>query len=512
MTTTERALATPSFSEKQLKTRIELAQRSFGLQQANQTQLNIVYLLCQRWDLDPLTDITLFEGRPWVTIDGRVKLMRRHPEYRGYSCRPLSRNEKEAWGYDADDIVVECTVRTTTWGEISARGKVAAAEVQAARNRAAETGKRSAPIGMHPVEIAEKRAIARAERAAFGQDTVLDEEEVVTILEERNAPEKIARDAAMYDRIYGSDAEPGSAFADMPRNHATAALLGQRRNVDDPSGSRDREDIESASVSDRGHIRRAVETETSGLHLNPDVQSVSENIEVERARRAQRTEDMITPAHEIDRNEQLRQGSGGRGREAESTGGARHGMPDLVGNIPASGTAETLSFARSGIRPELTPAPRTIHDERLSATQSGPVDEDGAPDGQEAEGTRSALVASYRALLADAARKLGPAFSESEWVLAEDASDDEIEARGVELSAFLTSGGPKGTKLLEEALKKNAALLADAEQVGVRGLRLLKAASSDSLDILIKKNREIGARLRSRAGETESDDPQQGAF
>jgi len=370
MTSAERSLATPSLTDKQLRTRIELAQRSFGLQQANQTQLNIVYLLCQRWELDPLTDITLFEGRPWVTIDGRVKLMRRHPEYRGYSCRPLSRGEKEAWGYDADDIVVECTVRTVTWGEISARGKVSAAEVQAARNRAAETGKRSAPIGMHPVEIAEKRAIARAERAAFGQDAVLDEEEAVTIIEERNDPERVALNAAAYDRIYGSEAD-GSAFADMPRDRSTEA-------------------------------------------------------------------------------------------QAER------------------------------------------------ATESGP---EGT---QEAEPERSALVASYRALLADAARKLGPAFVESEWMLAEDASDEEIESRGVELSELVANRTLAHSKLREQAYQKNAALLADATAAGLaagKGLRTLKAQPSDSLEVVIRKNSEIGARLRSRAGEDSSADPaQQGAF
>lgn len=217
MTTTEQptALATRGLSDKQIRTRMELAQRSFGLQGANQTQLNIVYLLCQRWDLDPLTDITLFEGRPFVTIDGRLRLLRRHPEYRGYKCRPLSKDEKLAWGYEPDDIVVECVVRTSTWGDIEARGKVTAIEVREARERAERNGKRSAPIGVHPVEIAEKRAIARAERAAFGQDTMPDEDEAVTIIEERNDSVKVARDAAAYDRIYGSDAD-GTQFFDQP--------------------------------------------------------------------------------------------------------------------------------------------------------------------------------------------------------------------------------------------------------------------------------------------------------
>jgi hypothetical protein len=241
MTDTNTALAQRPLSDRQLRTRLELAQRSFGLQQANQTQLNVLYLLCQKWDLDPLTDITLFEGRPWVTIDGRLRMLRRHPEYRGYQCRPLSKDEKATWGYEAEDIVVECTIRTTTWGEISARGKVSGVEVVQARARAQDSGKRAAPIGVHPVEVAEKRAVARAERAAFGQDMVFDEDDAAevarTVVQERADPERIARNSETYSRIYESEygeegttsavAEPSAAVdppvAEAP-NSAGAAL------------------------------------------------------------------------------------------------------------------------------------------------------------------------------------------------------------------------------------------------------------------------------------------------
>jgi hypothetical protein len=41
MTDTNTALAQRPLSDRQLRTRLELAQRSFGLQQANQTQLNV---------------------------------------------------------------------------------------------------------------------------------------------------------------------------------------------------------------------------------------------------------------------------------------------------------------------------------------------------------------------------------------------------------------------------------------------------------------------------------------
>lgn len=188
---TDNALAV---RDKRIQTRMELnKQAGYGLEKANKAQLNIIFLLCQRYGLDPVTDITLFQGRPFITIDGRLRLLRKHPEYRGYTCRPLGAPEKEMWGYAADDVVVECTIRTTSYGEISARGKCNPKEGQ--------------PVGkLHPVELAEKRAIARAERAAFGMDTVLDDDEVstttVTLVQERDDPVKIAADSARYAEIF----------------------------------------------------------------------------------------------------------------------------------------------------------------------------------------------------------------------------------------------------------------------------------------------------------------------
>lgn len=219
MTTTEQSLATREYSDSAIRTRIELNSKAgYGLQSATQAQLNTVFLLCQRYDADPLTDITLFEGRPFWTIDGRLRFMRRHPDFRGFDCRPLTRDEKEAWGYEPDDIVIEATIRTARWGDVKARGKVTRLEVDGARERATREHKRPAPIGVHPVEIAEKRALARAERAAFGQDAVPDDEEIAeaaqTVIERRSDPVRNALNAARYEHVFGTE-DSGTAY-DLP--------------------------------------------------------------------------------------------------------------------------------------------------------------------------------------------------------------------------------------------------------------------------------------------------------
>jgi hypothetical protein len=130
--------------------------------------------------------------------------MRRHPQYRGYRTRPLPPDEKMLWGYKPDELVVECCIQTRDWGEITARGKVMPDEF--ARQPVAKA---------HPQEMAEKRAIARASRMAFGQD-VPDEDDAGIVIEERNDPERIARNAAAYDRTFPPEAVEVAALPPQP--------------------------------------------------------------------------------------------------------------------------------------------------------------------------------------------------------------------------------------------------------------------------------------------------------
>jgi hypothetical protein len=181
-------------SDTQLRARLKLARSSgFSLDGATDDQLHMVYLVSQRYALDPLTHVGLYHGSPWYTLDGRIHMARRHPQFRGLTTRPLSKDEKEAWGYKPDDLVVECTMHTKDWGDISARAKVTAAE------RMMRT-----PTGSHPQEMAEKRAIARASRLAFGLE-IPDETDAEAADEERNDPQKVAANGARYTEIFGAD-------------------------------------------------------------------------------------------------------------------------------------------------------------------------------------------------------------------------------------------------------------------------------------------------------------------
>lgn len=183
--------------------RIELNKQSgWGLERGTPSQLNLVALFCQRHGLLPGDDVTLQNGKPWITVDGRVKLMRRNKEYRGFSTRPLDEKEKLAGGWLPDEIVWQATVRTTIYGEITEYGS------------AKRVGDRNPVAATHPAEMARKRALSRAARLAFGTEGYVDdeqvEEDVRVVVEEQRQPERIANGAKRYDEIFPPDDEPPS--------------------------------------------------------------------------------------------------------------------------------------------------------------------------------------------------------------------------------------------------------------------------------------------------------------
>jgi hypothetical protein len=203
----ERTNGNGEYSMASLERRIRLNQQSgWGLEKGTGSQLNLLALFCQKHHLLPGDDVTLYEGKPWITVDGRVKLLRRNAEYRGFKQRPLSKAEKEEWGWYAKDIVIETTIRTVTYGDVTAYGRVSSEEAQGQNVQ----GVRHNPVARNqPVEMAMKRSLARAERFAFGTESLVDDDELEeaarTVIEERNAPEKVAHDSQRYAEIFAED-------------------------------------------------------------------------------------------------------------------------------------------------------------------------------------------------------------------------------------------------------------------------------------------------------------------
>ena len=200
----------PALTDQQLRRRLQVAHsKGFGLESATNEQLEQVYLLCQRYRLDPELHLTLYRGRPWVTIDGRVELAKRNPDYLDFRTRPLTKDEKDAWDYARDDLVVECTIRCRSGATFQANGKVTAAE------RKGQT-----PAATHPQEMAVKRAFARTARLAFGQSAYLDEDDLEQELSPD--PKEQARLAQRYDEIFSEPDE------DLPATRARATIAAEQ--------------------------------------------------------------------------------------------------------------------------------------------------------------------------------------------------------------------------------------------------------------------------------------------
>ena len=212
----------------ELKRRIELNRNAkFGLEQATPAQLNIIYLLCRRWSLDPITDITLFQGQPWITVEGHLRLLRQHPDYRGFEQHPLTVEQKNAWGYGEADVVVETIIHTAKTGDISQRGVVFRAEIDQARAAAEQAGRRAAPLATHFVAIAEKRSLARAHRAAFGQDLPTEEEMLAEVeVEMARRTEVTQVDSAKHDEIFKEE------YFEIPEKKLPEVATPTREEID----------------------------------------------------------------------------------------------------------------------------------------------------------------------------------------------------------------------------------------------------------------------------------------
>ena len=221
MTDTKTEQLPARLTKKQIEQRIKLNQSlRFGLESATPAQLNMIYILSQRWNLDPVTDLTLYQGVPWVKDAGWFRIIRRHEHFRGIDTRPLSKDEKELWGYPLDDVVIECAITTDDHGVIKGRGRATRTEIDLSRTRSRDSGKQASPIGVWDVEIAEKRAIARTAKLAFGQD-VPDEADIQREIEEemtrRNDPQTVQTNAQRYTEIYeGAYDIPERPPADRP--------------------------------------------------------------------------------------------------------------------------------------------------------------------------------------------------------------------------------------------------------------------------------------------------------
>lgn len=146
------AKAAPPSKREGEKSRALFSHDLTPAQAAQLARLNLAY------GLDPfMGEITIYQGSPYVTIDGRVRVAQDHPKFDGMDVRPATDAEREAFRCKPEEHLWVCDVWRKgisrpfrNWGRSAFAGE---------RNFIANN--------THPAEIAMKRAKYRALRDAF---------------------------------------------------------------------------------------------------------------------------------------------------------------------------------------------------------------------------------------------------------------------------------------------------------------------------------------------------------
>jgi hypothetical protein len=166
--------------------------------EVSQPQKLQIAQMARLYGLDPMWDLMIYEGKPYITYDGRLRKLREHPDYRGHKVRPLARSEKEEWAYDPRDIVIQVDIDMGLRGLVTEWGVVRQSEIEGALvTQRANNSRKPAPVASHPQQIALKRAVARGSRMAVGIDlpTVIDASSRVIDVQEVGQPRERPPDA-----------------------------------------------------------------------------------------------------------------------------------------------------------------------------------------------------------------------------------------------------------------------------------------------------------------------------
>ena len=155
-------------TETKMLQRIEQAR--FPVQLTPQDK-KILALVAISYGLDPLMgEVSIYQGRPYVSIDGRRRKAQETDKFDGISTRPATKTEREAWGivegdyfFHADVFKAGCSHPFEGWGKVTGE-QIRRAEEGATRH---QKDPWFLPLVQDPQGMAEKRAEAKALRKAF---------------------------------------------------------------------------------------------------------------------------------------------------------------------------------------------------------------------------------------------------------------------------------------------------------------------------------------------------------
>ena len=144
--------------EAKMLQRVEMARFPQDLTKQDKALLAQVAIT---YGFDPLMgEVTIYQGRPYVSIDGRYRKAQETDNLDGVETRPATKQEKEDWQIPEGDYFY----RSEVYVKGSSRPFVAWGRVHKAETIG---GKGYKPVEKNPQRMAEKRAEAQALRKAF---------------------------------------------------------------------------------------------------------------------------------------------------------------------------------------------------------------------------------------------------------------------------------------------------------------------------------------------------------
>lgn len=122
-------------------------------------------MLAINYGFDPaMGEMTIYQGRPYISIDGRYRKAQETGKLAGVNTVPATPEEYKAWKIPEEDYFFKAVVKKRENGnvdEYTGWGRVRAAETH---------GKGFRPVESNPQRMAEKRAESQALRKAFHID------------------------------------------------------------------------------------------------------------------------------------------------------------------------------------------------------------------------------------------------------------------------------------------------------------------------------------------------------
>ena len=155
MTATEKALL-PVPNDDEARALAQRLMPQFPKDLTNEQALEVARVALA-YGLDPfLGELIPYQGRPYLTFDGRIRIADRHPAYDGYDLVPVTGEELDALRPQQGESIWKCVV----YRKDRSRPTIA-------YGRAGGPHEKNPLAKQDPVTMAQKRAIHRALRAAF---------------------------------------------------------------------------------------------------------------------------------------------------------------------------------------------------------------------------------------------------------------------------------------------------------------------------------------------------------